>query len=458
MKRHRIIASRLLVILLLPLVLSACATSKPPPKKILWWNVFDRPDVFTDMIKKFEDAKNVDIELVTLQYGAYEEQLISALAAGRGPDILTVHNTWLPEHRDLLAPVPTINDFPEVTDRAERRDLEDRIAALPQLGTYRDTYVPVVSDDFISENQIYAMPLYVDSLALYYNLDLLGSGGFPNPPRTWTEFANIASKLTIKDDNNNIIRAGAAMGTSGNINRSTDLLSTLMMQNGAQPVDGSLTFAAFNRDVELASGAKSNPGIDALTFYTNFANGSKNEYSWSLDPNVWYSIDSFAAGQAAMMINYSHQVDAVRAKNAKLNFDVAPLPQRDDSTFDVTYANYWGQAVSQGSDVKLEAWEFLNYITRDDNNLSYLQAEQKPPAKRSMIAAFENDLDLRVFAQQSAVAKSFYTPDINLTETVFARAIDDVNFGRRTPEEAINVAASQITQRLQTREYPPVGI
>src|SRR3990172_6222017 len=163
MKRQRTIALRLLSVLMLPLVLSACAGPREAPKKILWWNLFDDPAVFADMIKEFEDAKNVDIEPVTVQFGTYEEELVAALAAGRGPDIFSIHNTWLPEHRDLLTPVPTINDFPEVTGRSERRNLEDRLAELPQLGTFKDAYVPVVSEDFVSDNRIYAIPLYVDS-------------------------------------------------------------------------------------------------------------------------------------------------------------------------------------------------------------------------------------------------------------------------------------------------------
>jgi ABC-type glycerol-3-phosphate transport system substrate-binding protein len=247
------------------------------------------------------------------------------------------------------------------------------------------------------------------------------------------------------------------MGSARNVNRSTDILSVLMQQNGAAFVDSTRKFAAFDRNVTRGSDDQYNPGLEALTFYTDFANPTKPQYSWNLDASTWYSLDSFAAGDVAMTINYSHQVPEVRAANAKLNFQVAPLPQRDDATFDITYANYWGLAVSRASTVSLEAWEFINYLTRDDNSLTYLQGMHRPPAKRSLIPAFENDLDLGVFADQSAVAKSAYTPDLNLSETVLATAIEDVNLGRRSPAEALSVASSQVTQRLQIRDFPLLG-
>ncbi len=445
------------IVLLAPIVLSACGAPQTPPTVLEWWTVFENRQAFGDLIKEYEDDNNVEIRITTFPFATYEDELIRAIAAGRGPDIFSIHNSWLPEHRELLAPIPVAADFASLPEE-ERAPLENQITELPGLREFVNTYVDVVADDFVSEGRVYAVPLYVDSLALFYNKDLLSTAGFPSPPTTWSKFSEMASALTTKDDQDRIIRAGAAMGAARNINRSTDILSALLIQNGVAAVDSTRQSVTFNREVTLADGTEVTPGLDALTFYTDFTNPTKPNYSWSNDPTIWYSIDNFAASDVAMMINYSHQAPEVRAANAKLNFAVAPLPQADDSRFDVTYANYWGQGVSNSSGVQIDAWNFINYLSRDDNNLTYLQNTRRPPAKNSQIAAFANDLDLGVFADQAQTAKSFYTPDLNLTETVFAQAIEDVNFGRRTPEDAFNVAASQLNQQLLTQDYPPTGI
>jgi ABC-type glycerol-3-phosphate transport system substrate-binding protein len=451
-------AASLLAILIVPVLLGACgAPTQTEPPKIVWWNVFDDPEVYRDMIRDYEQLNRVDIELVTMPFANYEENLVSAIAAGRGPDIFTMHNSWLPEHRDLIAPLSTAQDF---IDRPEdeQRDLTSRLSALPTTASFVESYVDVVANDFVSEGRIYAIPLYVDSLALFYNKDLLSSKSIATPPSTWSEFAEVAAQLTVKDPQSRITRAGAAMGTAHNINRSTDILTALMLQNGAGDVDADRRFATFDREISQRDGNQIEPGADALDFYASFNNPTKPNFSWSEDPDVWYSIENFASGTVAMMINYSHQIAAVREKNAQLNFGVSRLPQRDDSTFDISFASYWGQSVSKSSAVQLEAWEFINYLARDDNNLTYLQGNQRPPAKRSLIAGFENDLDLGVFTRQALIAESFYTPDMTLTESVFAQAIDSVNSGAQTAKDALNIAASQVNQKLQTRQFPPKGI
>jgi len=446
----------LAIILVLPTMLSACASPQEPPTPLVWWNVFDDPVVFRDMVKTYEEDNNVEIEMINFSYAEYEQELVRSLAAGTGPDIFTIHNTWLPEHRDLIAPLPIASDFASATEE-EMQTIQPRLDALPGLRSFVDSYVPVVSNDFVSEERIYAIPLYVDSLALYYNKDLLNSAN-QQVPTNWDQFVDVANALTTRDANGRITRSGAALGAASNINRSTDILSALLIQEGATAVDDTRQFASFDRVLERADGSEYNPGLDALTFYTDFAVDTSNHFTWSLDPSIWYSIDNFASGDVAMMINYSHQAAEVRSKNAKLNFGIARLPNLTGARSYETYANYWGQTVSKDSDHQLEAWEFLNYLSRDDNNLTYLQGMGKPPAKLSQVPAFENDLDLGVFSDQAAVAKSLYTPDINLTETVLAAAIEDVILNRRSASDAIQVAASQITQRLQSRAFPPIGI
>ncbi|MFH0830932.1 MAG: extracellular solute-binding protein [Parcubacteria group bacterium] len=449
-------AASLALVLAAPLLLSACAAPQEPPIPLVWWNVFDDPLVYRDLIRTYEEENNVEIELVNLPYAGYEEELVRALASGTGPDIFTIHNTWIPEHRDLIAPLPILEDYADLSED-ELGAIKPRLEVLPGLRDYVDAYVPVVSNDFVSEGRIMAIPFYVDNLALYYNKDLLNSAN-QQVPQTWDQFVEVANALTTRDAQGRIVRSGAALGAASNINRSIDILAALMLQNGTAAVDDTRQFAAFDREQQTVEGEDVNPGLQALEFYTDFAIDTSDHFTWSLDPNVWYSIDNFASGEVAMMLNYSHQVDEVRAANAKLNFGIARLPQLPGARTYQTYANYWGQTVSKASQYSFEAWEFLNFLSRDDNNLTILDGLQRPPAKTSQIPAFENDLDLGVFADQAAVAESFYTPDINLTETVLATAIEDVILNRRKALDALQVAASQITQRLQSREFPPTGI
>ena len=63
-------------------------------------------------------------------------------------------------------------------------------------------------------NYIFAMPLYSDTLALYYNKDLLSQAGIARPPRTWEELEIQVQTLTKIDEYGNITQSGISMGRS----------------------------------------------------------------------------------------------------------------------------------------------------------------------------------------------------------------------------------------------------
>ena len=145
---------------------------------------------------------------------------------------------------------------------------------------FQNMFVDVAYQDFVSENKIYAIPLYIDTLALYYNKDFLNSAGISFPPTNWDEFMDDVEKLTKKDQWGNIERSGVAMGTAQNINRSTDILALLMLQTGTEMVSQDYRNAVFNQATHL-KGESFNPGRDALRFYTDFSNPTKRVYCWN---------------------------------------------------------------------------------------------------------------------------------------------------------------------------------
>ena len=307
--------------------------------------------------------------------------------------------------------------------------------------TFRDIFVDVAFQDFVDEDGIYAIPFYVDTLALYYNKDFFNSAAIPMPPATWDEFLNDVEKLTKRDKWGNIERAGIAMGTAENINRSTDILSLLMLQTGAEMTDEAHTKAAFNQ-VTYLEGQSFRPGTDALRFYTDFSNPTKRIYSWNRQ--MPYSIDAFYQGKAATMINYSHRINTIKSRSPYLNFGIASVPQIKDRKFDVNYANYWGQAVSKKSRYPEAAWKLILYLARKENVKMYLQAAKRPTSRRDLIQWQKDATNLDVFASQALSAKSWYQADSSAIERIFADMIESVVLGAATVEQAINKTADQV--------------
>ena len=354
-------------------------------------------------------------------YQTYEKDLLEAMATGRGPDMYMIHHTWVPRYEEKIIAAPS---------------------ELITLKDFQDNFVDVVYDDFVLDGYITAIPLSVDTLALYYNKDIFNTNGIPQPPQTWEEFLTVVEEITTKDERGNIVQAGAALGTARNVNRSTDILALLMLQSGAKMTNDNKTGATFNSSV-TSGNSTFNPGERALEFYTDFANPLKTSYTWNT--RMHYSIDAFYEGKVAMMFNYSYNLPTIRAKSPYLNFGISQMPQIKDSSKDINYANYWGLTASANSDASNEAWQFIVWLADRDNAQKYLESAEKPTARRDLVNWQSSDKDLGVFAKQSLTAHSWYQVDNSTIEQYLADMIESIVLSESTIKDAVNKAVNQVT-------------
>lgn len=394
------------------------------------WGVFEREEDMSAIIRGFEKTSpGIKIEYTKFSFEDYEKRVVDAFASGNGPDIWMINNTWLAKHKDKIQPMP--DKFP------------GKNGPLKTIKDFQSEFVEVAYQDLVSEGKIYSFPVYVDTLAMYYNRDLFNTAGIAKPPVTWEDFNRDVEKLTRFDAAGNITQAGAAIGSSKNINRSTDILASMMIQSGVQMTDNTNTAATFSRQV-----SNTNVGEIALQYYTDFTNPTKRTYCWNESQH--YSIDAFAEGTTAMMFNYSHQIDLLREKSPRLNFGIAPMPQV--STKDIrTYASYWTPVVAESSPHGIAAWTFINYLSSPEGARAYLLTFKKPAARRDIIDSQKSDPDIGVFATQALAAKSWFQIDDRAIETIFAEMIDDVIRGKLTVRDALINAETKINVLMRGR-------
>jgi ABC-type glycerol-3-phosphate transport system substrate-binding protein len=424
------------------------------PVTLTLWGVFDTDRPYRDIMGAYQAIHpNVSFDYRQLRVDEYENALLKAFAEGTGPDIFAVHNTWVGEYQNLIAPMPASLTIPYVEIRGTIK--KERVVTVKEeptitLRQLRNEFLDVVSDDVVRpyqisqrdepQNRIFGLPLSVDSLALFYNKDLLNAAGIAGPALDWTQFHEHVTKLTRVGANDLIIQSGAALGGSRNVERAFDILSLLMMQNGTAMTDdrGSATFADANAAREV-------PGAQAATFYTDFANPLKNVYTWNnKQPN---SFEAFVNGKAAYFFGYSYHLPLIRARAPKLKFDVASVPQVKDGRV-VNYANYWVESVSKASKNQNWAWDFIQFMAKPDQVKNYLAAARKPPARRSLISSQLEDDDLSVFANQLLTSKSWYRgKNAAVAEQAFLELIDAV-IGGTPAEDAIGSAQNKVNQSL----------
>ena len=125
---------------------------------IVMWGVYDPISFYDAAAANYYAQKNADAKIIYYQMDpeTYEEDLLNALAAGEGPDIFMIHNTWIPKH------------FNKIWYANE---------SMVTAATAEPLFPEVVMGDFAPQGSVYALPLSIDTLALYYNKDLFDQIG-----------------------------------------------------------------------------------------------------------------------------------------------------------------------------------------------------------------------------------------------------------------------------------------
>jgi multiple sugar transport system substrate-binding protein len=424
------------------------------PITLEYWRVFDGPDAFKEIIENYNKVHPfITIKYKKLRYEEYEEELLNALAEDRGPDMFSIHNTWIKKYENKIEPLPE-----QITMAYPVEKGSIKKSVIPELRTKRtinpkqlkDVFVDVVSHDVVfDDNKIYGLPMYVDTLALYYNRDLLNNAGIATIPKYWnSEFQQSVKKLTKHDNRYGIIQSGVSLGASDNIERYSDILSLLMMQNGAIMLNDN-NQVQFHAIPPTMENDDYNPGLEALRFYTDFSNPTKEVYSWNEDLNS--SMEMFISGNLALTFSYSYSLEDIENRAPKLNFSVAKMPQIEGNSMDINFANYWVEVVSKKSDYTEEAWDFIHFATNQEQVTNYLDNTNKPTAIRSVISEQElENPELSIFANQTLTAKSWYQgKNPQAMEKIMGDMIDSVVNKESALAEAINLAASKVQQTIR---------
>ncbi len=368
--------------------------------------------VFDSLIENYGKIQaGVKITYYQFSKDDFEKKLLEALAAGRGPDIISFHSSWLPKHQNKIVPAPSTQI---------------------SLNQVKQLFPQVVEQNFVSAEKIYALPLYIDTLVMLYNKDIFDAKTIALPPRTWIDFQALVPKLREINSSNQIVKSAAAIGgSSKSIDQASDLLNLLIMQFGGPRITSQNEFR-FDK-----------AGSDAFNFYLSFTNPLTLNYTW--DDNLFYSLDSFSQGKTAVIFNYNSAIPVIKSKNAFLNLGIAPMPQLAGASQPINQADYWGLAVTNQSQNSAWAWDFIiNVASKSEIADAYSQATGESPALRSLVSKYIDDPKIGVFASQALTARSWGEPDKSALNQIFSNMIESVLNGRLTQSQAISQAEEEI--------------
>ena len=153
-----------------------------------WWGVFMDPEVVQPLIEEYQEANsNVTIEYANKWSNGnfvqasdtYRTELNRVLVNNDPvelPDIFMVHNTWAGDYETRSQP-SSVYDFT----------------------TFSNTFYPAAVNDFAKSGTVYGVPMWMDTLAIIYNKDLLADADLTEPPTSWPRFKTVAEALTKRN-------------------------------------------------------------------------------------------------------------------------------------------------------------------------------------------------------------------------------------------------------------------
>ncbi|WNB91169.1 sugar ABC transporter substrate-binding protein [Bacillus sp. NEB1478] len=182
MKKHwfkKTMVTSMLGALVLSGALAGCSSGSDGDKKtITVWGMGEEAKSLPKIAEEFEkENPKIDVKVQAIPWDQAHDKLLTAVASKKGPDVVQMGTTWIPEFgaagalKDLT---PFIKDNPELDPK---NFFEGSVATTK----YEDKMVGV--------------PWYVDTRVLYYRTDLLEEAGFKEAPKTWEELKAAADKL-----------------------------------------------------------------------------------------------------------------------------------------------------------------------------------------------------------------------------------------------------------------------
>lgn len=439
----------------------------PQPVEIVYYKLFDGEDVMRPLIQKYVATH----PLVTIKYRKFDDQedyyrtILNELAEGEGPDIFSVPNYWIKRNARKITPLdPTV---------ASPKDFADTFVAVAEKDL-------VFADPRDGVTKIFALPLTVDTLALYYNKSLyedrIPSRG--RPAETWEEFKEDVFQLTKADNSfERFELAGTAIGRSDNIARAVDILYLMMLQYKVKFYNDALNRAEFSKQSAIGtSSINYNPATEALKLYTSFGLASQKNYTWNEymadAASPVKEIEAFARGKVATIFGYSYlyeqikeQIEELKKKNVPTIdpgvIRVSSVPQVNDPATSTekrdAYANYFVETVGRNTEHPEVAWDFLMFISSKDNIAYYNEKTRRPTSRRDQIEEQKADPIYGVFAEQVGYAESLLIYDWQLYADIFGKAISDVISTTVSTVEAVRTAENSINLVLPVEGIVPAA-
>ncbi|MDX3231079.1 sugar ABC transporter substrate-binding protein [Streptomyces sp. ME19-01-6] len=284
--------------------------------KIAVWDYEKTPE-FKALIDGFEaENPKIDVQPVDILSTDYSNKLTTMLAGGDSTDVLTMKN---------------VTDYARYGTRGQLQSLTTDVNKLDKA-----KYSGL--DAFDLKGDYYALPYRQDFWVLFYNKTLLKKSGADPSKLTWSEYADLAKKLTTGSGSSKVY------GTYHQTWRSV-VQAVASAQTGGDLLSGDYGF--FKKQYEMALGLQKD--------------GAVMPFATAKSQQVKYDA-VFATGKTAMVPMgtwLAARMLQLKAQGQSVDWGMAPLPQTSANGKTVTFGSPTAFAVNKKARNSAAAKKFV---------------------------------------------------------------------------------------------------
>jgi len=298
--------------------------------RVAFWGSPKEIKIITDSVKDWRETHpDIKIRFEHTPYSGYLNKILTRMAGGAAPDIIATEVDYFVSFAKYGV-LESLDPYIETDD------------------TFKKTnFFPEVIDRFTVDENLYAVPRDTAPFAcVYYNKDLFDKAGIPYPSDdwTWSDFLDIAKKLTKVDERGRTTQYGFYGWAWKNF----------IYGNGGALVDDV-------RDPEETE-ISSKKSIEGLQFYVDLILKHKVMPTPVALANSGMGVDMmFEIGQVAMFLSGIWETPNFRTTRG-LRWDVAMFPKNDKGVRGFGTGGT-GYAILKSSKNKKEAWEVIKALT-----------------------------------------------------------------------------------------------
>ncbi|WP_223852204.1 sugar ABC transporter substrate-binding protein [Bifidobacterium myosotis] len=312
------------------------------------WADADRVSVLKDVAEQFTDKTGVKVNLVQKDMGSVQQDLITQVPAGKGPDIAIGQNDWT----GILA--------------------TDGVIQPLELGDAESDYEKVATDAFNYNGKIYALPYAIENVALVRNTKLA-----PQAPTTWDDMVATAKSV------------GAEYPYLLQVGDQGDSYTMYPIQTSF----GSFVFG--QRDDGSYDSSKLTIGDENGVKFAQWVQQQAQNGTLSTSMSADISLSKFEQGASPYFITGPWNISAIQ--KAGIDVAVDPIPSAGGQTAK-PFVGVSGFFLSSKTTNKIAATDFLiNYIGTADVQQSLYKVGQRLPA---LTAAYDQ-------ASKDSIAQGF---------------------------------------------------